>query len=590
MKKIHLLIGLFIITNCSLQAQINPSNANAIPLKFDISQNNYTLNDLMAVKNKEFITAKFHLPSMDGIQEFVLQKNNDHYILNGDIEINPLMLIPPIQNKSLGRNDTNYFIDKERWRWPNAEIPVELSADINGTVYNTVKKALDVLNSSTILKFVKRTNQKDYVQFVIDTSTIGAASSLVGWQGGKQLLRIKSNTENSEIVIMHELLHVIGIYHEQSRNDRDDYITIFMDKIKEKAKYNFQKESNTTTYSNYDFCSIMHYDSQAFAKIKGDITIEVKDKKNTNAVNCLNNYPNKMTADDILGIQKYYGISRFPCNIKYFQTPIGLIGEKWLAMGAENSKIGLPIHWEKTCPDGVGKFVYFDNGGAIYYHPAVGTHEVSGEILKEWAKQGYETKKLGYPISDEKIFPPFSTWNDLGYTAYSIFQNGVIMWHPIKKTCKVLTNEEFAAGPPKPISTTIGNATAVATVNTNTYNSPIRNLTINEQILQKGIESNFGPVHSESSKPRPTAGIGGYFLRFEKGWVYYNPNTKKAYSVYGDIMTKWGELGYETGRLGFPRSDVIIKETSYDGLPMFCLFDHGKISWGPEKGAVITYN
>ncbi|WP_298155042.1 M12 family metallopeptidase [Flavobacterium sp.] len=590
MTKRHHITVLLIAFHFGVMAQIRPLDPKVMRVKFDISKNDYTLNDLMAVQNNQFVTVNFHLPSMEGLQEFVLQKSGDHFILNGDIVIDPVMLIPPVQNKSLGRNDTDYLVTSERWRWPNGEIPVELSSDITGPVYGAVKEALDELNAKTVLRFVKRTNQKDYIRIVIDPKEIGAASSLVGWQGGKQLLRIKSRDESSKSVVMHELLHASGIYHEQSRNDRDQYITIHMDRIEDKAKHNFQKESNTTTYSKYDFCSIMHYNYTAFATTKGDITIEVKDKNNKAGADCLGRYAEELSPDDILGIQKYYNISRFPCNTKYYQIPFGLIGEKWVAMGGEKSKIGLPLHWEKTCPDGIGKYVFFDNGGAIYYHPSTGTHEVSGEILKEWARQGYEAKKLGYPITDEKELTTFSTWNEVGYTAYSRFQNGAILWNPGRKSCKVLTNEAFEAGPAKPITDTIKNAPGKAETSPIIKSRVQTEKSISDMIFEKGISSNLGPVHSESSKPRPTAGKGGFFLRFEKGWVYYNPETKNVYSLYGPIMAKWGELNYETGKLGFPKTDVRQREVSYDGLPFVCSFDHGTIYWGPEKGAVVYYN
>ena len=70
---------------------------------------------------------------------------------------------------------------------------------------------------------------------------------------------------------------------------------------------------------------------------------------------------------------------------------------------------------------------------------------------------------------------------------------------------------------------------------------------IEKQMLEKAKSLNLGAVHSESASMRPTAGSGGYFLRFEKGWVYYNPNTKQVYAIYGDIMNKWAETGYEVG-------------------------------------------
>ncbi|TFF36586.1 thiol-activated cytolysin family protein [Mucilaginibacter psychrotolerans] len=104
-------------------------------------------------------------------------------------------------------------------------------------------------------------------------------------------------------------------------------------------------------------------------------------------------------------------------------------------------------------------------------------------------------------------------------------------------------------------------------------------------IKQKAAQAGLGNVHSESPAMRPTAGPGGYFLRYEKGWVYYNPSLKQAFAIYGDIMKKWGETGYETGPLGFPASDEMDADQS--GFKRMSKFDNGNIYWNDGRTEVV---
>lgn len=53
---------------------------------------------------------------------------------------------------------------------------------------------------------------------------------MVGDQQVGQNLSIGSGCDHKAI-IEHELLHALGFYHEQSRTDRDDYVTIHWDEI-----------------------------------------------------------------------------------------------------------------------------------------------------------------------------------------------------------------------------------------------------------------------------------------------------------------------------------------------------------------------
>ncbi|XP_038063660.1 protein SpAN-like isoform X2 [Patiria miniata] len=80
-------------------------------------------------------------------------------------------------------------------------------------------------------------------------------------------------------VLMHELFHAMGRYHEHTRPDRDQFVTILYGNIKEDQEHNFEKHSSADflTYGiKYDYESIMHYGTSFFAKSSGP-TLEVKD-------------------------------------------------------------------------------------------------------------------------------------------------------------------------------------------------------------------------------------------------------------------------------------------------------------------------
>jgi hypothetical protein len=73
-------------------------------------------------------------------------------------------------------------------------------------------------------------------------------------------------------VICHELGHALGLFHEQSRSDRDNYVDIVEENITAGNEFNFDLEMSDNI-GEYDFLSVMHYAHNAFG-IDGQTTIE----------------------------------------------------------------------------------------------------------------------------------------------------------------------------------------------------------------------------------------------------------------------------------------------------------------------------
>lgn len=88
---------------------------------------------------------------------------------------------------------------------------------------------------------------------------------------------------NSVSIAQHETLHAMGLFHEQSRIDRDKYIYIVTQNIIPKHLHNFDivdKDDSNSYGLPYDYTSIMHYPINLFG-INDQQTTSPKDKTYT---------------------------------------------------------------------------------------------------------------------------------------------------------------------------------------------------------------------------------------------------------------------------------------------------------------------
>ena len=88
----------------------------------------------------------------------------------------------------------------------------------------------------------------------------------MGRIGGPQPISIGTGCEIVGIV-MHEIFHALGRWHEHSRPDRDNYVTIHLENVQSNHHKNFATLAIAKTQDvPYDYMSLMHYSAYAFSK------------------------------------------------------------------------------------------------------------------------------------------------------------------------------------------------------------------------------------------------------------------------------------------------------------------------------------
>ena len=143
-------------------------------------------------------------------------------------------------------------------------VPYTIDSTFGGSDRSAIENALEDLEKRTgSLKFVRRNNERHYIRV---QRRSGSCSSEVGQSGNVQNLNLGTNCM-SKSTIQHEFMHAIGVHHEQSRPDRDRYVEIRFNNIKDRRakEHNFKKSNGVTLDSPYDYGSVMHYSETAFA-------------------------------------------------------------------------------------------------------------------------------------------------------------------------------------------------------------------------------------------------------------------------------------------------------------------------------------
>ncbi|MCC4907847.1 LGFP repeat-containing protein [Microbacterium sp. cx-59] len=203
---------------------------------------------------------------------------------------------------------------------------------------------------------------------------------------------------------------------------------------------------------------------------------------------------------------------------------------RYQALGGPQGTLGFPSGAASCSASGCAQVF---RGGVLYWTPTTAAFESRGTIRDRWGASGYESGRLGYPISGEQC-----TTDGCSQT----YQGGVIAW-------SARTGAHATVG-------AIGARYAQMT----------------------GVASTLGFPAAEEQ-----CGTTTCVQRFAAGYIYWSAATG-AWESTGPIRDAWAAVGYESGRLGLP-----ISAQNCTSSQCTQTYQGGVITWTQGQGSSVAY-
>jgi hypothetical protein len=183
--------------------------------------------------------ATVYIPGV-GEQRVEYVVKNGRAVYAGDVTLSPEQIAASQANEPGSPESDSTTVHSalvgralQSYRWPNGVIPYSIDRNtipVGSSLDTVVNGAMTEWAQLAPLTFKPYTGSGDYLLWqATDPAGDGGQSSSVGHiaGSGKHTISLATDVGGFPGIPRHELGHIIGLYHEQQRADRDQYVVVY---------------------------------------------------------------------------------------------------------------------------------------------------------------------------------------------------------------------------------------------------------------------------------------------------------------------------------------------------------------------------